>query len=84
MFIITKKKETVNGLCREHINSVHALTYSFWASVEISEQVFNCVSVEVFTAVTMKNVVFWDIKPISYSSGNTLPLRYTAQPVNAM
>jgi hypothetical protein len=38
---------------------------------------------EVFTAVTMKNAVFWDIKPSSYFTGDTL-LRYRAQPVNAM
>jgi hypothetical protein len=39
---------------------------------------------EVFMAVTMKNVVFWDIKPSSYLTGDTLRLRYRAQPVNAM
>jgi hypothetical protein len=39
---------------------------------------------EVFTARTMKNVVFWDIKPSSYLTGDTLRLRYRAQPVNAM
>jgi hypothetical protein len=26
---------------------------------------------EVFTAVTVKNVVFWDIKPSSYLTGDT-------------
>jgi hypothetical protein len=31
----------------------------------------------------MKNV-FWDIKASSYLIGNTLRLRYRAQPVNAM
>jgi hypothetical protein len=39
---------------------------------------------EVFTAVTMKNAVFWDIKTRSYLTGNTLRLRYSVQPVNAM
>jgi hypothetical protein len=39
---------------------------------------------EVFTAVTVKNVVFWDIKPSSYLTGDTLRLRYRAHPVNAM
>jgi hypothetical protein len=39
---------------------------------------------EIFTAVTMKNGVFWDIKPSSYFAGDTLRLRYRAQPVNAM
>jgi hypothetical protein len=38
---------------------------------------------EVFTAVTMKNAVLWDIKPSSYFTGETLHLRYRAQPVNA-
>jgi hypothetical protein len=31
---------------------------------------------EIFTAVTMKNAVFWDIKPSSYLTGNTLYLHY--------
>jgi hypothetical protein len=39
---------------------------------------------EVFTAVAMKNAVIWDIKPSSYFTGDTLPLRYSVQPVNAM
>jgi hypothetical protein len=39
---------------------------------------------EVFTAVTMKNVVFWDKKPQFVPQGNTLLLRYRAQLVNAM
>jgi hypothetical protein len=39
---------------------------------------------EVFTAVTKKNAVFWDIKPSSYLTGNTSRLPYRAQPVNAM
>jgi hypothetical protein len=32
----------------------------------------------------MKNVVFWDIIPRSYFTGDTLRLRYIAQPVNAI
>jgi hypothetical protein len=35
-------------------------------------------------AVTMKNVVFWDIKPSSYLTGDTLLIRYRAQLVNVM
>jgi hypothetical protein len=31
----------------------------------------------------MKNVVFWDIEHSSYFTGDTLPLRYRVQPVNA-
>jgi hypothetical protein len=34
-------------------------------------------------AVTMKNVVFWDIKTQSYFTGDTLRLRYRVQPVDA-
>jgi hypothetical protein len=30
----------------------------------------------------MKNVVFWDIKPSSFFTGDTLRLRYRDQPVN--
>jgi hypothetical protein len=33
-------------------------------------------------AVTMKNDVFWDIKPSSYPTGDTLRLRYRAKPVS--
>jgi hypothetical protein len=32
----------------------------------------------------MKNAVFRDINPSSYLTGDTLRLRYRAQPVNAM
>jgi hypothetical protein len=32
----------------------------------------------------MKNAVYWDIKPSSYLTGDTLRLHYRAQPVNAM
>jgi hypothetical protein len=39
---------------------------------------------EVITAVTMMNAVFWDIKPSSYLTGDTLRLRYRVQPVNVM
>jgi hypothetical protein len=39
---------------------------------------------EVFTAVTMENVVFWDENPSSYFTGDTLRLHYRDQPVNAM
>jgi hypothetical protein len=39
---------------------------------------------EVFTAETMKNAVFWDIKKtVLYMTGNTLRLRYRAQQVDA-
>jgi hypothetical protein len=32
----------------------------------------------------MRNPIFWDINLSSYFTGNTLLLRYRAQPVNAM
>jgi hypothetical protein len=45
----------------------------------------NCfVRFEVFSAVTMKNVVFWDIINPVRTSQETLRLRNRAQPVNAM
>jgi hypothetical protein len=42
------------------------------------------VRIEVFTAVTTKNAVFWDIKPRSYLTESTLRLRHRVQLVNAM
>jgi hypothetical protein len=39
---------------------------------------------EVSTAVTMKNVVFWDIKTQFVPHRRTLGLHYRPQPVNAM
>jgi hypothetical protein len=39
---------------------------------------------EVFTAVTVKNVVFWGKNTSSYLTGDILRLHYRAQPVNAM
>jgi hypothetical protein len=44
----------------------------------------NRVRFEVFTAVAMKNAVFWDMKTSSYLTGDTLLLRYKSQPVNTM
>jgi membrane protein DedA with SNARE-associated domain len=38
---------------------------------------------DVFTAVTMKNAVFWAKKTSSYLTGDTC-LRYRAQPVNSV
>jgi hypothetical protein len=48
------------------------------------KETVNLVRFEVFTAVTMKNVVFWDIKASPYLAGHKLPLRYSVQPVNAI
>jgi hypothetical protein len=46
----------------------------------------SCIKVgsEVFTGVTMKNAIFWDIKANSYFTGDTLRLRYRSNPVTAM
>jgi hypothetical protein len=43
----------------------------------------NLVEFEVFTVVTMKNAVFWDIKTL-YLTGDTIPLPYRVQPVDTM
>jgi hypothetical protein len=52
---------------------------------QFSASVKNIINVrfEAFTAVTMKNVVVWDINPSSYLTGDTLGLCYRAQPDNA-
>jgi hypothetical protein len=42
------------------------------------------VRLEVSTVVNTKNAVFWDIKPSSYLTANTLHLRYKTQPDNAV
>jgi hypothetical protein len=47
-------------------------------------KVHDLVRFDVFTAVTMKNVVFCDIKPSSYFTGDTLFLRHRVQLVNSM
>jgi hypothetical protein len=39
---------------------------------------------EVYTAVTMKNAVFWDIKTQFVLQRRHITFRYTVQPVNAM
>jgi hypothetical protein len=46
----------------------------------ILKEILKNVSFEIFTAVTMKNVVFWDIKPCSYLTGDTFGLRYLPHP----
>jgi hypothetical protein len=49
-----------------------------------NSKVYYRVRFEVSTAVTMKNIFFWDIKTRSYLTGNTLRLRYRAELVNTM
>jgi hypothetical protein len=54
-------------------------------NLSIFTTTLNCsVRLQIFRAVTMKNAVFWDKKPSSYLTGDTLPLPYRVQPVNAM
>jgi hypothetical protein len=60
-------------------------SYNFPEPSQILLYVFeNIVRFDVFTAVTMKNAVFWNIKTFSYLIGETLRFGYRAQPVNAM
>jgi hypothetical protein len=65
----------------EDSNAIHQYPSRIliWA---LAEEI--CVRFEVSAAVTMKNAVFWDIKPSSDVTGDILRLRYRAQPVNAM
>jgi hypothetical protein len=46
-------------------------------------QPVNAIRLEVFTAVTIMNAVFWDTK-LQFAPRRTLRLRYTVQPVNAI
>jgi hypothetical protein len=55
-----------------------------YATQETKEKQKSGVRFDVFTAVTMKNVVFWDIKPSSYFTGDTLRLSYRVQTVNVV
>jgi hypothetical protein len=43
-----------------------------------------CKGFDIFTAVNMKNVVFWDIKTQFVPHRRHISLRYRAQPANAM
>jgi hypothetical protein len=51
------------------------------SSIPIEE---SYVRLEVFTALTMKNTVFWNLKSSSYLTGDKFHHRYRAQPANAM
>jgi hypothetical protein len=56
----------------------------FSSGIEKLKATMNNVISDVFTAVTMKNAVFWDIKPSFYFTGVTLRPRNRAQPVDVM
>jgi hypothetical protein len=47
---------------RSHNQSLRSDTYVYWYIYIPCETNYQLVRFEVFTAVTMKNVVFWDIK----------------------
>jgi hypothetical protein len=59
--------------CMERGKSSPVITRQGW---QASGHIGTNVRFEVFTAVTMKNAVFWDIKSSSYLTWNTLHLRY--------
>jgi hypothetical protein len=71
---------------RENLKSYMAALCSlkFAVAQEDAVALDNDKQSEAFTAVTMKNLVFWDIKPTSYLTGDILRLRYRVQPVNAI
>jgi hypothetical protein len=47
-----------------------------WKKLQNERHVNIFLRFKVPTAVTMKNVVFWEIKPSSYITEDTLPLSY--------
>jgi hypothetical protein len=51
---------------------------------DVKEISLTAIRLEVSMAVTLKNAVFWEIKPNSYLRGDTICLRYIAHPFNAM
>jgi hypothetical protein len=53
-------------------------------TVPLEQILLEYVRFEISMAVTMKNGVFWDIKPSSYFTGDTLPHHYRIQPVNTI
>jgi hypothetical protein len=70
-----------------HMVKIHTPVYLCKKGTrDIFKENINDVRFEVLTAVTVKNVVFWDIKTQEHSShltGDTIHLGYGAQPVNA-
>jgi hypothetical protein len=64
-------------------NPVRTSQETNYVSATETSQLMLC-KIEVFTAVTMKNAVFWDIKPQFVPHRRHISLRYRVQPVNAM
>jgi hypothetical protein len=52
-----------------HVTTIHTDTIA--GKLLQPDDIFILVRFEVFTAITMKNAVFWDIKPSSYLIGDT-------------
>jgi hypothetical protein len=68
-----------------HMNPMATFRHCFCIEIVIVSHTFVLfVRFEFFTAVAMNNIVYWDKEPSSYLTGDTLRLRYRAQPVNAM
>jgi hypothetical protein len=64
---------------------VHVSSYEMWTlRASRRAEAVECVTSEAFTAVAMKNAVFWDVNTQFYLTGDTLRLRYRTHPVNAM
>jgi hypothetical protein len=82
----TAEGNTTSDLCFiKNAFGNYYLSWAFFTRLEKKEgKPFIRRRFEVFTAVTMKNSVFWYIKPSSYHTWDTLRLRYRAQPVKAM
>jgi hypothetical protein len=76
----------INGRKMDVGGGPHTQTYLYllFYTVQRVGKKQKFVRFQVYTAVTMKNVVLWDIKPSSYFTGDTLRLRYIVQPINAM
>jgi hypothetical protein len=78
------KRSAEEGQLYENVEQSSELPVKWLGDVEGRRALTGHVRFEVFTALTVKNVVFWDIKPSSYFTGDTLRLRYRVQPVNSM
>jgi hypothetical protein len=82
---LTEYRTKIKSLLPLHPMSTKSI-FCLWVPTSLASSTWICyhVSLGVFTAVTMNSAIFWDIKPSSYFTGDTLHLRYRAQPVNAM
>jgi hypothetical protein len=86
---VESKKKEARGIVHTKIYGTVKYDYSLLnfplsANHSSAKQTALYVESEVFTIMTMKNAVFWDIKLSSYFTGDTLPLCYRVQPLSAM